>query len=339
MSNQAGDRTGFVQDIRDEFDLLTSDFWLTFRRLLTNPGALARAQADGDRQGLLSPVRVFVLSGGFAILLTGGFDHDARGLLEVLLGAGPLGVMVVVEFVDSGYVYNFPALAPSPWLWIVVAVPFWAAVNDLVFVRREVPVGSFAASVAAFPLALVLVALTMMAADQLGVSELIAGGVALGLCTGVFVAVLRRHRRAELSLGFRTHINIVLACLSVGLVLVGATLDVVARAAEASDADIARLNPELLRGMTPPGQRFTLRVPAGSAAIFEANYALIPESERVSFLEHTVVSGETLSHIARRYRVSVPDLEAANPLVRARYLRIGARLTVPVAPSRRSEGR
>jgi len=117
------------------------------------------------------------------------------------------------------------------------------------------------------------------------------------------------------------------------------TLDVVARAAEASDADIARLNPELLRGMTPPGQRFTLRVPAGSAAIFEANYALIPESERVSFVEHIVVSGETLSHIARRYRVSVPDLEAANPLVRARYLRIGARLTVPVAPSRRSEGR
>ncbi len=79
-----------------------------------------------------------------------------------------------------------------------------------------------------------------------------------------------------------------------------------------------------------------MRVPEGRAGIFEANYALIPEDERVTFLEHIVASGETLSHIARRYRISVADLQAANPSVRPRFLRIGARLTVPVAPSRRS---
>ena len=114
------------------------------------------------------------------------------------------------------------------------------------------------------------------------------------------------------------------------------TLDVVARAAEASEEEIERLNPELIRGITPPGQRFTLRVPQGRAGIFETNYALIPEDERVTFVEHIVVSGETLSHIARRYRMSVADLEAANPNVRPRFLRIGARLTVPVAANRRS---
>ena len=114
------------------------------------------------------------------------------------------------------------------------------------------------------------------------------------------------------------------------------TLDVVARAAEAPEEEIERLNPELIRGITPPGQSFTLRVPEGRAGIFEANYALIPEDERVTFLEHIVASGETLSHIARRYRISVADLQAANPSVRPRFLRIGARLTVPVAPSRRS---
>ena len=66
--------------------------------------------------------------------------------------------------------------------------------------------------------------------------------------------------------------------------------------------------------------------------MFSRNYALIPAEERVSFVEHIVAPGETLSHIAVLYRVSVPDLRAANPTVRPRYLRIGAMITVPVSP-------
>lgn len=116
------------------------------------------------------------------------------------------------------------------------------------------------------------------------------------------------------------------------------TLDVVARAAGASEAEIVRLNPELVRGITPPGRRYTVRVPEGSGASFEARYALIPPRERVSFVEHTVAPGETLSHIARRYRISVSDLRAANPDVRPRYLRVGARLTVPIVTGARGAG-
>jgi len=116
------------------------------------------------------------------------------------------------------------------------------------------------------------------------------------------------------------------------------TLDVVARAAGVGEDEIQRLNPELVRGITPPGTPFPLRVPPGTAGDFVVNYARIPPHERVSFLEHTVATGETLSHIARRYGISVVDLEAANPGVRPRYLRIGARLTVPIAPSVRRAG-
>jgi LysM repeat protein len=65
-------------------------------------------------------------------------------------------------------------------------------------------------------------------------------------------------------------------------------------------------------------------------------YALIPPDERVSFVEHRVANGETLSHIALRYGIRVAELQAANPNVRPRALRIGALLTVPVAPSVRS---
>lgn len=116
------------------------------------------------------------------------------------------------------------------------------------------------------------------------------------------------------------------------------TLDVVARATGSTLAEIERLNPELVRGITPPGRAHRLRVPPGSGPRFEVEYARIPPEERVSFVEHRVAPGETLSHIALRYRISVADLQAANPGVRARFLRVGARLTVPLAPSARGAG-
>lgn len=114
------------------------------------------------------------------------------------------------------------------------------------------------------------------------------------------------------------------------------TLDVVALAAEAPLEEIERLNPQFVRGMTPPGRQSELRVPQGRGLTFARNYADIPEDERVTFVEHPIEEGETLSHIAARYGVLVADLNAANPGLRPRYLRIGAILTVPVAPSVRS---
>ena len=113
------------------------------------------------------------------------------------------------------------------------------------------------------------------------------------------------------------------------------TLDVVARAAGVPLAEIERLNPEYVRRMTPPSRRSVLRVPEGRGPAFEAAYALIPPEERVTFVMHRVAQGETLSHIAVRYGVRVTDIEAANPGIRPRYLRVGRTLTVPVAPSAR----
>ena len=114
------------------------------------------------------------------------------------------------------------------------------------------------------------------------------------------------------------------------------TLDVVARAAEAAEEEIFLLNPAFVRGMTPPGRATMLRVPAGHGSTFEANYALVPPGERVSFVEHVVSGGETLSHIALRYGISVSDLQAANPSVSPRLMQIGMRLTVPIG--RRARG-
>ncbi|MGE0159435.1 MAG: transglycosylase SLT domain-containing protein [Gemmatimonadales bacterium] len=114
------------------------------------------------------------------------------------------------------------------------------------------------------------------------------------------------------------------------------SLDVIARAASVEQEEIERLNPQFVRGMTPPGRVSAVRVPEGKGPEFIAAYALIPVNERVSFVEHRVASGETLSHIALRYGVRVADIQAANPSVRPRYLRVGTLLTVPVAPSART---
>jgi len=112
------------------------------------------------------------------------------------------------------------------------------------------------------------------------------------------------------------------------------TFDVLARAAETDEEEIRRLNPELYRGFTPPGRAYELRVPEGQAEVFAANYAAIPAGERMTVVEHAVQQGETLSHIARRYGVSIRDLQAANPDVRPRYLSVGATLTVPILLTR-----
>lgn len=113
------------------------------------------------------------------------------------------------------------------------------------------------------------------------------------------------------------------------------SLDVVARAAEVPLEEVENLNPHVLRGFTPPDTRVTLRLPEGAGARFEEAYARIPPDQRVTFLEHRVADGETLSHIAVRYGVRVADIREANPSVRPRFLRVGTVLTVPVAPGAR----
>jgi membrane-bound lytic murein transglycosylase D len=110
------------------------------------------------------------------------------------------------------------------------------------------------------------------------------------------------------------------------------SLDVIARSAGVPLAEIERLNPQFLRGMTPRGAATTLRVPADHGERFAAAYAEVPPGERVTFVEHHVASGETLGHIALRYGIRVPELQAANPRVDPRRLQIGQRLVVPTVP-------
>lgn len=113
-------------------------------------------------------------------------------------------------------------------------------------------------------------------------------------------------------------------------------LDVIAEAAGVSRAEIDALNPQFLRGMTPPGRAVQVRVPEGRGEAFRAAYALIPPEERVRFIEHIVSRGETLSGIAARYGSTVAEIQAANAIRNPNAIQINQRLIIPRAGATRA---
>jgi membrane-bound lytic murein transglycosylase D len=108
----------------------------------------------------------------------------------------------------------------------------------------------------------------------------------------------------------------------VDLRLVSETIDV--------DVDTLRLlNPQLLRLVTPNDPRFVLQIPAGKAEEFEKGMAEIPPENWVSWHRHRVEQGETLSSIARRYRISVASLAEVNGLDAQARPDVDTKLIIP----------
>src|SRR6266566_7056331 len=108
-------------------------------------------------------------------------------------------------------------------------------------------------------------------------------------------------------------------------------LDVVARLADTAVAVLLELNPQYVRGVTPPGRSVVVRVPRGRGTLVAVRYDSLPITERITFVDHYVSRGQTLSDIAKRYRVSLTMIESANPRIKAHALRVGQRLIIPMS--------
>lgn len=113
----------------------------------------------------------------------------------------------------------------------------------------------------------------------------------------------------------------------------GISLVAVAKAAGVDAALVRDLNPHLVRGMTPPGRKWEVRVPVGRRAAVLANLERMAEEERAATMTHRVARGETMGHVARRYGVSVDAVRHANPGVNPRRMQVGQTLRVPVGGS------
>jgi len=102
--------------------------------------------------------------------------------------------------------------------------------------------------------------------------------------------------------------------------------------AETIDVDVATLralNPSLLRMATPEDPSFVLYLPKGTSEIFSAEIADIPADKWVSWRRHRVESGDTLTSIAKKYRVTPAAIADANGLDRSEALTPGEKLIIP----------
>jgi membrane-bound lytic murein transglycosylase D len=102
--------------------------------------------------------------------------------------------------------------------------------------------------------------------------------------------------------------------------------------AETIDVDVETLrtlNPSLLRLATPDDPAFELRLPLGSAPRFSAEIADIPPDKWVSWRRHRVAAGETLTAIAKKYRVTPKAIADANNLESTTALNTGEKLIIP----------
>src|SRR5881296_1910650 len=108
-------------------------------------------------------------------------------------------------------------------------------------------------------------------------------------------------------------------------------LDVIARLADTTVAAVLDLNPQFVRGITPPARSVVVRVPRGRGTLVAERFDSLPVTERITFVDHYVARGQTLSDIAKRYHVSVAMIEGANPRLHAHALRVGQRVIIPMS--------
>ena len=93
-------------------------------------------------------------------------------------------------------------------------------------------------------------------------------------------------------------------------------------------AEMAALNPAILKGIVPEG--YPLRVPKGSGNQLLAALQLIPAEHRNSWRMHRVGAGETLAAIGKRYAALPGTIVAANHLPSAQAAE-GDLLLIPAA--------
>jgi membrane-bound lytic murein transglycosylase D len=128
------------------------------------------------------------------------------------------------------------------------------------------------------------------------------------------------------------------------------TLNRPVRLRDLADQDVATLevlralNPELRTEVTPRApEGYELKVPTGSREVVLAAFADAPTARPPALRRHVVLSGETVTSIAKRFGVSPASLAATNSiseqakLKRGRVLVIPERETVRVASKKRTK--
>ena len=107
-------------------------------------------------------------------------------------------------------------------------------------------------------------------------------------------------------------------------------LATVAKLSGLSMSEVYTLNPAFNRWATDPKGPHHLLIPVSKVSDFKQKLAVLPESKRVTWEQHKIIEGESLSHIALRYHTDVTTLKNINQLKNSR-IRAGHYLLIPTA--------
>lgn len=126
--------------------------------------------------------------------------------------------------------------------------------------------------------------------------------------------------------------------LSVVLLKRSLNLHELAKELSVQVSQIKNWNPELLGEHTPPMKfspenGYVLHLPDFAAKKFELIEPKLSHRSLEELKIHRVVRGDTLSKLAKRYRVSVKEVLQVNPNLKSQRMTIGMRLTVPAPDS------
>jgi membrane-bound lytic murein transglycosylase D len=111
-------------------------------------------------------------------------------------------------------------------------------------------------------------------------------------------------------------------------------LRILAKLADVDAETMRQLNPQLRRGMTPPGATTNVRVPSGLGEAVSQAYANLPVADRLVLARHQVGKGDSLGTIAQQYGVSASAIATANRLGKSATVKPGQELVIPaVSPA------
>jgi membrane-bound lytic murein transglycosylase D len=111
-------------------------------------------------------------------------------------------------------------------------------------------------------------------------------------------------------------------------------LAAIALASGSTITEVQDLNPQLLRGMTPPRDSFLVRIRLGAADSFPSAFENLPASERRAFVTVVSKKGESVASIARKHGLTTAQLGLFNPKLKrlkSGNLAAGQTVLVPTA--------
>lgn len=107
-------------------------------------------------------------------------------------------------------------------------------------------------------------------------------------------------------------------------------IEIIAKCAKCTVKEIRELNPELRRWSTPPNvPKYTIRIPAGTADLFQKNLAAIPKDERFTVETYIARKGDTIKKIARKTGTPVSAILAMNSLSGIERISAGDKIILP----------